>query len=209
LVSVRLLLAVLLLGGCASAPARPAAPYTAEDSVYAALIEHYVAGNAAQRFAVLIPDSTTGLRWPEDFPFGARLFERFIATLPDDLLASFEAALPQRAAMHPDIVRRFWPRVRSYRFTRGPGPPEGYYRERDGREVPLRLDEDETYTLADGTSAVTHVFSRVGFDAERRRALLYDSGQCGPRCGGDGLVLLERDAEGRWRYARRGGGAIY
>ena len=52
-------------------------------------------------------------------------------------------------------------------------------------------------------------FSRVGFDAARSRALVYESGQCGPRCGGIGLILLEREAAGRWRYARSAEGASY
>jgi hypothetical protein len=205
------LLAVLLLAGCASAPAGPAAQYSAEDSVYAALLSHYLELNPDPSFVVLVPDSTTALRWLEGDPFGPRLFERFTSTLPQDLVESFRTAIPERAAMNPEIVRRLGPRVRSYRFSRkvGSDGPEGYYREPDGREIALRLDEHETYCLADGTSVVTHTFSRVGFDARRQRALLYESGQCGPRCGGTSLILLERDGNGQWRYVSRGEGAIY
>jgi hypothetical protein len=205
------LLSVLLLAGCASAPSGPAGRYGAEDSVYVALLEHMLGGNQGPPVTFLLLDSTAALRWAADDPFGPRLFERFTSTLPPELVESLWAAARERAPINPEIVRRLAPRVRSFRYSREPGSdgPEGHYREADGREVALGLGEHETYRLADGTPAITHIFSRVGFDSGRRRAVLYHSGVCGPRCGGSRLVLLERDERGRWRYSRSGDGAIY
>ncbi len=51
---------------------------------------------------------------------------------------------------------------------------------------------------AEGRYLIT--FSRVAFDAERRRALVHAFASCGMLCGNGGLVLLEKDAGGRWRY---------
>ena len=204
-------LVLLLLAGCASAPPRPATPYTAEDSVYVAVLERMLEGSQDRPITFLLPDSTPALRWAADDPFGPRLFERFTSTLPPDLVDNLWTAVREGARMNPEIVRRLAPRVRSFRYSREPGSdgPDGYYRERDGREFALRLDEHETYLLADGSPAVTATFSRVGFDADRRRALLYHSGVCGPRCGGSRLVLLERDERGAWKVAGSGNGAIY
>ena len=200
LTSVRHLVLVLLLAGCASTPP-PAAPYTAEDSVHAALLAHYLEIASDPALVVLVYDSTTAFHWRDDDPFGMRLFAHFTADLPEELLASFRAVIPEPAAINAEIVRRLGPRVRTFRFSRqaGGGGPEGYYREPDGREVALRLDEHESYRLADGSPAITHTFSRVGFDAAHTRALVYESGQCGPRCGGTALI------PGRWSRRPRSG----
>jgi len=53
-------------------------------------------------------------------------------------------------------------------------------------------DAEERYVVS---------FSRVAFDAERRRALVHASASCGMLCGSGGLVLLEKDRDGRWRFA--------
>jgi len=56
----------------------------------------------------------------------------------------------------------------------------------------VERDAEERYVVS---------FSRVAFDAERRRALVHVSATCGMLCGSGGLLLLEKDGDGRWQFA--------
>ncbi|HEX8696169.1 MAG TPA: hypothetical protein VF746_27375 [Longimicrobium sp.] len=55
------------------------------------------------------------------------------------------------------------------------------------------------YPGARGASGGFHYLSRVGFDAERRRAAVQTGTQCHYLCGHGNVVVLKRSPEGRWR----------
>ncbi len=45
--------------------------------------------------------------------------------------------------------------------------------------------------------------SQVSFSADSNRAALFRGTDCGMLCGGDNLLLVERDDTGRWRIRKR------
>jgi hypothetical protein len=186
---------VALALGCATTPARPGHPSSgpsAEDTVWAEVLDSlYVNARTRQ---LVVHDST-----PDQIR-------------SENMAAYAGAAMRGMPGVGPGTVDDFWERNREPRPV-GPLPPT---------RVPVTLvTRADIASLPDGVdlhpnepmrfwrafhqrypdSSGLISLSRVGFNAARTQAVLNVDRGCGGLCGDGTILLLARDAAGRWRVA--------
>lgn len=172
---------------------RPAA----EDSVWAAVLAGL--GARTEQPVLLVSDSTEApSRFGPGDTSGLKAFDSLVAELEPTIVADFLARNAEPVRVNAAVLKAVGVRrpvhvlSRVERAEAPVDPGTGLYRfERfPGAEVLVSL-------------------SRVGFSRDSRQALVHLEFSCGPRCGNTQLVLLTREADGKWRESGTGAGITY
>lgn len=190
-----LLLAALLAAGAArTAAAQEGAPTPDEYGVWSALLDHEFTDSATTR--LVVRDSTEppwnqGTAGAEDaarfFRLRWRLYGLPESAALDEALTAFVAANGQS-----------WPLEKRFRTRL----PVQWLGSESGPQRPLPRDDEIAMGVTDaglaGSSGIIRL-SRVGFDRERKLAVVFVAHWCGPLCAEGKFVPFERQPDGSWK----------
>lgn len=195
-------LAAAVTAGCGvrtDAPAPAAAAPTVEDSVWAVVLDSLYVFSPTRR--LVVQDSTS---------------DRHRRDRPDGLLPGYVDTFGRIPGIERETVEDFWARNLQPRLvtllsrTRVPvvvatratidSLPTGHDPD-NGGEMRFWRAFHERFPSSSGLITL----SRVGFNAARTQAVLNVDRGCGGLCGDGTIVLLARDASGRWRVVHTRG----
>jgi hypothetical protein len=160
---------------------------TREDSVHLVVVRYLEDANLSPERLLVISDTTIELvRFPSDTTGILSLYETFIQDLPPELILDLRARASRRIPLNLAVFELSQPQT---------------LRRSELRYTPVE-DSIGLFRSPDGHEVFFAALSRVGFDGSGSFALVHQSGTCGSRCGGPGLILLRRAAEGKWEVAR-------
>jgi hypothetical protein len=160
-----------------------------ETEVYAAYLNRTIEGHEGEKDISLIVNSSTGSVREQITSLGAN------QTLEQKLTAHALKANPgavealtkigeQKSTIDVDLIRLVRPELR-IRIVK----------EDELRRTFSNASLPDAWKQLRGNSVASLVtFSRVGFDGDRKHALMFVSMTCGPLCGAGQIVVLER----RW-----------
>lgn len=196
---------VSLAAACApesrgSAPPAPpvSSAYTVEDTVWAVVLDSLYAGPATRQ--VVVRDITSRIPPEEAESEFVGMFDRIPGirreTLDDYRLRNAE---PRAVGALP-LVRVPVVRVDSATLA---DLPDGIDTTFQAGEEPMRFWRAFHVRFPGSSGLIT--LGRVGFDAARTQAMVNVDRGCGDLCGDGRIILLSRDAAGRWRVVHEEG----
>jgi hypothetical protein len=195
------MLAAAFTAGCGArtdAPAPPAAAPTVEDSVWAVVLDSLYVQPSTRR--LVVRDSTTRIHRRDDrlVPDYVRNFDP-VPGIERETVDDFRTRnLRPRAVTALPRTRVPVERVSEATIERF---PTGLVRRRTGERMRFWRAFHKRYP--DSSGLIT--LSRVGFNAARTQAVLSVDRNCGGRCADGTIILLARDASGRWRVVHTQG----